>query len=240
MKIGLAQIQSKKGDVAHNIAHHLDYVERAIQAEVDFIVFPELSITGYEPALAKQLATTIEDKLFDPFQEISVASNIAIGIGMPTLGINGIHISILLFQPQQERLVYSKKLLHADELPFFTSGTRQPSLTIKGTNVALGICYETLQRAHFIEAKENGADVYVASVAKPDRGSAKAYVHFPSIAKEFQTPVLMCNAVGFCDDFLCNGQSAVWKEDGELIGELSDAAEGLLVYDTGTQKVISL
>ena len=240
MKIGLAQIQSKKGDVTHNIAHHLDYVERAIQAEVDFIVFPELSITGYEPALAKHLATTIEDKLFDPFYEISETSNIIIGIGMPTLGINGIHISLLLFQPQQERLVYSKKLLHTDELPFFTSGTHQPSLTIKGTNIALGICYETLQRAHFVEAKQNGADIYVASVAKPDRGSAKAYFHFPSIANEFKTPVLMCNAVGFCDDFLCNGQSAIWNENGELLGELSDATEGLLVYDTKTQEVTAL
>jgi len=136
--------------------------------------------------------------------------------------------------------VYSKKLLHEDELPFFTSGSHQPSLTIKETKIALGICYETLKRVHFVKAKQNGADIYVASVAKADRGSSKAYVHFPSIANEFKTQVLMCNAVGFCDDFLCNGQSAVWKEDGELIGELSDAAEGLLVYDTKTQEAITL
>ncbi|MEM8763768.1 MAG: carbon-nitrogen hydrolase family protein [Bacteroidota bacterium] len=240
MKIGLAQIQSKKGDVTHNIAHHLVYVERAIEAELDFIVFPELSITGYEPTLAKQLATTIEDEIFNPFQKLADSSNIAIGIGMPTCASEGIHISMLLFQPQRERLVYSKRVLHEDEIPFFTSGTHQPALTIKGTKVALGICYETLQRAHFVEAKENGADVYLASVAKPDRGSAKAYVHFPSMAKEFRTPVLMCNAIGYCDDFLCNGQSAVWNGDGQLLGELDDIHEGILVYDGKAKKVLSL
>ncbi|MEL6974838.1 MAG: carbon-nitrogen hydrolase family protein [Bacteroidota bacterium] len=240
MKIGIAQIQSKKGDVTHNIAHHLAFIERAIEAEVDLIVFPELSITGYEPALAEQLATTKEDEIFEPFQKLADTSNITIGIGMPILAKEGIYISMLLFQPMLERLVYSKKLLHEDELPFFTSGTHQPSLTIKDTDIALGICYETLQRSHFVEAKENGAHVYVASVAKPHRGSAKAYVHFPAIAQEFQTPILMCNAIGFCDDFVCNGQSAVWNNQGQLLGELDDTNEGMLVYDTEMQKVLSL
>ncbi|MEL6484082.1 MAG: carbon-nitrogen hydrolase family protein [Bacteroidota bacterium] len=237
MKIGIAQIQSKKGDVTHNIGHHLDYIKLAADNEVDFIVFPELSITGYEPTLAKQLATTIEDELFDPFQELSEASKIAIGVGMPTHGTEGIHISMLLFQPKKQRLVYSKKILHEDELPFFTSGFHQPSLSIKETEIALGICYETLQRSHFVEAKANGAHIYVASVAKADHGASKAYLHFPSIAKEFQTPIVMCNAVGICDDFVCNGQSAVWNSEGELLGQLDTQTEGMLIYDTEAQTV---
>ncbi|MFN0199912.1 MAG: nitrilase-related carbon-nitrogen hydrolase [Bacteroidia bacterium] len=103
---------------------------------------------------------------------------------------------------------------------------------MKGKQIALGICYETLQRAHFVKAKENEAELYIASASKPDRGTDKAYLHFPSIAKEFKTPILMSNSVGYCDNFLSNGLSSVWNKEGKLIGQLDKENQGLLIYDT--------
>ncbi|MEZ5022087.1 MAG: hypothetical protein R2728_02275 [Chitinophagales bacterium] len=60
-----------------------------------------------------------------------------------------------------------------------------PLLTIKNTKIAIGICYETLQREHFVNANRNGAKIYIASVAKIKAGIEKANVHFPKMAKEF-------------------------------------------------------
>lgn len=70
--------------------------------------------------------------------------------------------------------------------------------------IAFGICYETLRREHFFQAIEHEADIYIASVAKPERRIKKAYLHIPSIAKEFNIPILMSNCVGYCDNFLSN------------------------------------
>lgn len=237
MKIGIAQIKSEKGKVLENIQNHLKIIKRAIQYHVDIIVFPELSITNYEPTLAKELATSIDNSIFNLFQETSDEHAITIGIGMPIKTAAGIHISMLIFQPKEERLLYSKRILHQDELPYFTSGKHQPLLTIKGVKIAFGICYETLQRTHFVEAKEKGAVIYIASVAKPDRGLDKAYIHFPSIAKEFKTPILMANAVGYCDDFLSNGLSSVWNDKGELLHQLDENNQGILMYDTYNEEV---
>ena len=237
MKICIAQTQSLKGKVEENIQNHLRFIEQAIQLDADLIVFPELSITSYEPALAKELARHISDKIFDPFQTLADKHNITIGAGMPTNAPDGINISMLIFQPHQSktpqnRIIYSKRLLHADEFPYFVSGSYQPFLNIQGKKIALGIFYETLQREHFVNAVENNADIYIASVAKPDRGIDKAYVHFPSIAKEFSTPILMANCVGFCDNFLSNGQSSVWNNQGELLEQLDNENQGMLIYDT--------
>lgn len=237
MKICVAQIVSKKGKVQSNIKNHLNWIHRAIQSKVDLIVFPELSITNYEPELAAELATNSDDRTFDPFQGISDKHKITIGIGMPIKVANGICISMLIFQPHLTRIIYSKKLLHSDEYPYFVSGENQPILQIKGKKVALGICYETLQRSHFLDAKEKGADIYMASVAKPDRGIDKAYLHFSAIAEEFKIPILMSNAVGYCDNFLSNGCSAVWNIQGELIGQLDEKNQGLLIYDTETEAI---
>ena len=236
MKICIAQTKSEKGNVQRNIENHLEYIEHAIKLNADLIIFPELSITNYQPDLAKELSTDIESNIFSPFQEISNTNEITIGIGMPTKATDGINISMLIFQPNKERTVYSKQMLHSDELPYFVCGKNQTYLTINGIKIAIGICYETLQREHFLNAKNQGAEIYIASVAKPKGGIEKAYKHFPQIANEFNTPILMSNCVGHCDNFMSVGQSAVWNKKGELIEQLDTNNQGLLIYDTQTEQ----
>lgn len=236
MKICIAQTESEKGNIQRNIENHLEFIERATKLKADLIVFPELSITNYEPDLAKELTTEIEINIFSPFQEISNKNEITIGVGMPTQSTDGINISMLIFQPNKERTTYSKQMLHSDELPYFVCGNEQVILTIKGQKIAIGICYETLQREHFLNAKNQGTDIYIASVAKPKDGIEKAYKHFPQIAKEFNTPILMSNCVGYCDNFMSVGQSAVWNKKGELIEQLDDNNQGLLIFDTKTDR----
>ncbi len=232
MKICIAQTKSLKGNVLKNIQNHLQFIERAIDLQADLIVFPELSITGYEPHLAKKLATHINHLKFNPFQKLSDKYAITIGIGMPTKAISGINISMLIFQPNKKRMVYSKQILHADELPFFTIGNTQTILEIKGQKIGIGICYETLQREHFLNTHQNGADIYIASVAKSKNGIEKAFEHFSKVAREFRTPILMANCVGFCDQFMSVGHSAIWNKDGVLLAGLDDTNQGFLMYDT--------
>jgi predicted amidohydrolase/predicted GNAT family acetyltransferase len=232
MKICIAQTKSIKGDVENNIKNHLQLIERAIALKSDLIIFPELSITGYEPELAKEFATNSQDTIFSPFQVLADKNNISIGIGMPTHVANRINISMLIFQPNNKSIMYSKQLLHVDELPYFVAGNSQTYLNIKNKKIAIGICYETLQAEHFIKAHHAGANIYIASVAKSKASIEKAYIHFPEMAKQFNTPILMSNSVGFCDNFLSRGQSAVWNKNGQLINQLDAENQGLLIYDT--------
>lgn len=237
MKICIAQTKSLRGEVSKNVENHLHVIEAAIKLQADLIIFPELSITGYEPDLAQSLATDIENKIFDSFQCISQENKITIGVGMPINTSDGINISMLIFQPNQTRLVNSKQLLHKDELSYFTSGKIQSLISIKNRKIAFGICYESLQRAHFLQAKQKGADLYIASAAKPKAGIEKGYKYYPAIAKEFNTPVFLSNCVGVCDNFLSLGSSAIWNEEGELIAKLDTENQGILVYDLDTKTI---
>jgi len=231
MKICLAQTKSFKEKVDLNIQNHHRLIRSAIESQADLIIFPELSITGYEPELAQKFATPIDDPIFESFQKLSTENNITIGIGMPTIADDGIHISMLIFQPNQNKITYSKQILHDDELPYFTCGSEQVFLEIKNLKIALGICYESLQPEHFLNAKKEGADIYISSVAKSQQGIEKANAFFPKISKEFNIPILMVNCVGYCDNFLSVGQSAVWDK-GKLIAQLDDSNQGLLFFDT--------
>ena len=47
LKIALAQINTRLGDIQANLEKHLALAKQARKAGMDLLVFPELSLTGY-------------------------------------------------------------------------------------------------------------------------------------------------------------------------------------------------
>ncbi|MFC5046203.1 carbon-nitrogen hydrolase family protein [Aquimarina hainanensis] len=238
MRICIAQTKAKKGDIAYNIENHKKWIRIAISEKADCIFFPELSLTGYEPDLAQELAGDQNDSRLTVFQELSDMNAIVIGVGFPIRSETGIYIGMICIQPHTPKQTYKKQLLHSDELPFFIPGEKQLILTIKGVRVAPAICFESLQTSHAINVTSLHADIYMASVAKSQSGLEKAYIHYPTIATQYSMPVLMVNAIGRCDTFDSVGQSAVWDTYGNRKEELSSDTEGLLIFDTNTLELI--
>ena len=238
MKICIAQIRPVKGDILANISKHKILTALASEFEASAIFFPELSLTGYEPTLAKELASDQHDNRLDVFQQISDNNKITIGLGYPTKEGTSIRISMIIFQPDQPRQIYSKQQLHSDEISYFECGTEQILITPGQIKIAPAICYESLQSDHSDYAVKIGAEMYVTSVAKSQSGMNKALLHYPAIAKKYSIPVLMSNCVGYCDNFNSVGQSAIWNIRGELIAQLDDHTEGILLFNTETEEVI--
>ena len=238
MKICIAQTKPIKGNVSANIEVHKKFIELALALNAEAIFFPELSLTGYEPALAKKLATNQNDHRLDIFQETSDKTNIIIGLGLPTATESQIRISMIIFEPNKPRQTYSKQQLHTDEFPYFENGVGQVIIETNDKKIAPAICYESLQPTHILISFKLGAVVYLASVAKPAKGVKNAFDHYPSMAKQYAMPILMANFIGFCDNFLSVGNSAVWTKEGELVGQLDDKNEGVLIFDTETEEIV--
>jgi predicted amidohydrolase len=238
MKLCVAQTRPVKGDVQRNIAKHIELLDLAAANGADAVIFPELSLTGYEPTLAKELATRPDDNRFEPFQKIVDAKRMTIGVGVPTKNTSGICISMILFRPQHPRQIYSKGYLHADEEPFFVPGQNPVRLKDGKTNIALAICYELSVPEHSEKAFKNGAQIYIASVAKTASGVEKAIHTLSDIARKYSMMVLMSNCAGLCDGVECGGKSSIWNNEGRLLGQLNDMNEGIIIIDTGTQEII--
>ncbi|MGH1336120.1 MAG: carbon-nitrogen hydrolase family protein [Aureispira sp.] len=228
MKICVAQSESIKGACEENIQRHLKMIKQAAKEEADLVVFPELSITNYEPTIAAELAVTLDDPSLEVFQLYSNQYNIVIAIGMPLRAPNGIQIALFFFQPNQPRSSYAKQLLHEAEVPYFVNGNRFVYWSIKGEKIAFGICYESLQPAHLLQAVEDQATVYVASVAKTAEGMKKARAYFSSRAAEYGIAIALVNSVGVADTFVAGGNSAIWNNKGVLQAQLGTAVPGLV------------
>lgn len=239
MKICVSQTEPIKGDVQKNIEKHIKMINLAISKEAGLIIFPELSLTGYEPKLAHKLATNKDDVRFDRFQEISTANQIIIGVGIPIHGNSGVYIGMLLFHPNRERQVYLKHYLYVTEEAFFISGQNTTNL-IEGESIAVAICYELSVPEHSKQAFENGANMYIASVVESVEGIEKSIEKLAKIASKHGAHVLVSNCVGKTGIYNCGGKTSIWNKNGQLVGQLSKSKEGVLMLDTVSNVVKSL
>ena len=237
MKIAAAQIRSMAGNIEINIKHHTEVARVAIAHQVDVVVFPELSLTGYEPSIAGALAITADHSSLDPIAEAAASLDLVLSVGLPLRSKRGIHIGIIFFLPDGNRQIYTKAHLHADEQTIFTKGTDQQDLMWCGMRLAPSICYELSIEDHIKSAGDRRANVYLSSVAKHQQGVESAVDILSASAKTYGMQVIMANAVGHNDDFTSAGQSVVLNRDGNILAQMDAEHEGLLVYDTKTQAV---
>jgi predicted amidohydrolase len=235
MRLCVAQTRPVKGDIGENIKRHIALIELARGA--DIILFPELSLTGYEPRLAKQLSIEADDSRLADFQAVSDSSAVTLAVGAPTRCASATRITMILFRPYESRLTYSKRYLHPDEQPFFIAGEQFVTLNVDRAVIAPAICYELSVPEHSENAARNGASVYMASVAKTAKGLDAAIPTLAGIAHRYSMTVLMANSVGECDGCECVGKSSIWNNRSLLVAQLNDRDEGILALDTDTEEV---
>jgi predicted amidohydrolase len=240
MRIAIAQIEVIKGDIEKNLENHLKWIKEAIKNKADMVVFPELSVTGYEPDLAESLATNQNDTRLDKIQSLSNKNGITIGVGLPTKDDSDTFVSMIIFQPHKERITYSKQYLYPPEEPFFKAGKNPLVLNFETEVVSPAICYETSNKAHCEFAKRNNATVYVASVLSSINGIEAELKKLSDIAKNNNLITFMANYVGKSGGYECAGRSSVWDEKGKLIGQLGDKKEGLLIFDTKSKEILTV
>ena len=231
MKMGVAQVRAIRGDIKANLNVHLRWMEKAATSGTELLIFPELSLTGYEPTLASALAIDLHDARLDLIQTFCDQHGMSVGAGAPIRTGTGIGIGMIMFHPHQPRWVYTKKYLHADEEPFFVPGHHERETFYEYPRMAPAICYELSVPAHRQRAVQLGADVYLVSVAKTIPGMATANETLTAFARENRIWVLVANAVGEADGMICGGGSCIISRDGNINQQLGTTSEDILTAD---------
>lgn len=97
-------------------------IESAVSAGVNLIFFPELSLTGYEPEMAKDLALADESSL-SPLQVLSDRYDMTIIVGAPLHVTDGKPaIGAFVISSKRPVSCYRKIYLHPGESDYFSAG----------------------------------------------------------------------------------------------------------------------
>ncbi|WP_447890478.1 carbon-nitrogen hydrolase family protein [Pseudomonas hormoni] len=231
LTIAAAQSISIAGNLAANIAWHQRFMQAAAEQGVQLLVFPELSLTGYERGLAAELAIAPEDAVLQPLRDFALETGVTTVVGMPIrLSENSpVLIGALIFGADGSLGVYSKQHLHPGEEVAFAPGYGGSTLTIGDATVALAVCADFSHASHAAAAAQQGASLYAAGVLITENGYAPDTALLQGYASTHSMVVLMANHGGATGGWESAGRSAIWASDGSLIAAAPGTGNLLVV-----------
>ncbi|WP_343695078.1 carbon-nitrogen hydrolase family protein [Flavobacterium sp.] len=243
MILASAQTKPTRGDIESNLSDHYRLVELAVQNNAQLIVFPEMSITGYERQEANKLIFKKEDSRLDHLKKLSAENNIVIIAGAPIEIESRLFIGEFIISPDNSASIYTKQFLHEGEDEFFESSfDNNPIISIENQKISFAICADIDNPLHPENARKNETDIYITSIFFSPNGIPNAYRDLQSYAEKHKMNVLMSNFSGESWGSPSAGQSAFWNNKGELIGQMNDSDSGLLLVkkqnDNWTSKVL--
>ena len=226
--LAVAQTVARRGDIEGNIETHVRFAEAASRHGARLVVFPELSLTGYEPDFAATHTLTPEDPRLEPLRGIAEKNDITIVAGAPYRSPKGIHIAAFAIQHGGAH-VYTKHHLHSGEERHFAAGTMGLQLAIGCERVGFAVCADTAHPEHAEAAAKAGATVYAAGVLITPTGIDADSAQLRDYARSHGMVVLMANHGGPSGGFQTAGMSAIWDDLGELVIQTPGAGEALLL-----------
>jgi predicted amidohydrolase len=228
--IAAAQSTSVPGDISRNVAHHLRIGTIAAERGAQLLVFPELSLTGYELTIARSKAVRPDSSDLDPLRHLAAHAHMAVVVGAPMLNDKDeLHIAAFAIRPDGTVLTYTKQYVHESEEEVFTSGPGGPALLVEDATVALAICADATHPQHAASAAARGANVYAVGVMVTEGGYARKVALLRNYALEHRMAVLMANYSGATGGEVSAGKSALWSEDGQLVAATIGTEEALVV-----------
>lgn len=240
--VAAAQTVPIRGDIAANLRQHARLVRAAAGLGVDVLVFPELSLTGYELDLAEELAFVEEDFRLARLVDLAAAHGITLVVGAPVRLGTGLHIGAFVLYPDRTRDLYTKQHLGAfpsgsspegpvppPEATVFRPGDRRPLVRLAGgRTAAVAICADAGRPAHAAEAADRGASVYLASMFVIPADLPAETSRLRGYAARHGMTVVLANHGGPTGGLPAAGGSAIWSGTDALLTRLEGTGVGLV------------
>jgi predicted amidohydrolase len=240
--LATAQTLPVRGDVDANVEQHLELARIAAAEKARVLVFPELSLTGYELDLAKSLAFEPGDVRLAPLVDAAASLGLTLVAGAPARVGARLHLGAFILKPDRGIELYTKHHLGAfpasasawgsvppPESAVFEAGELDPLLALGGETAAVAICADTGRPSHPEAAAARGARIYLASmfVIPPDLENDLANLR--TWAVRHSLSVVFANFGGPSGGLPAAGKSAIWCESSQPLVQLPAAGAGVAV-----------
>lgn len=230
--IGLAQIYPKLGDIQHNLAAHLQTIAQARRRGVDLLVFPELSLTGYQvqdlvPEVS--LRSDASDAVFAELLAASADIDLVVGFVHEDKR-NRFYIANAYLSAGAALHIHHKLYLPTyamfDESRYFAQGNSVRAFDTRFGRLGMLICEDFWHVSPAYLLWLDGADMLILNSSSPSRGlndsdrlGGTRWVEMVNQAygSMFTAYVLHCNRVGYEDGKNFWGGSSVVDPDGEFM-----------------------
>jgi predicted amidohydrolase len=240
--IAAAQTTPLRGNVHENVEQHVRLARVAGEHRAQVLVFPELSLTGYELGLAERLAFSESDPRLDPLVEVAASQSVTLVVGAPVRTGARLHIGAFIVSPDRGIALYTKHRLGAfppsascdgvvppAESTVFHPGDRSPLVQFGGHTAAVAVCADIGRPSHAQDAADRGAKSYLASMFVIPSEFEGEVTRLRAYAVQHSMAVVFANYGGPSGGLASAGRSAIWSERGDLLAQLANAGPGVVV-----------
>lgn len=217
LTVSAVQYQAVDGGVAPNAMEHVRLIEDADSHGARLVVFPELSLSGYNLASLADPHCWIEaqDPRLDSIREICRRTGITAVVGCAYREPDGTpRLASVAIHPDGRTELAFKMHLHGKEAELFTAGEAVALTDVDGWNIALAICFDAAFPAHSTAAAGAGAEVYAVSALYLRGEEHRAALHLGSRAMDNRMFSILANLGGETGPGPSCGQSGLWGPDG--------------------------
>jgi NAD+ synthase len=237
LKIALAQMNQRVGDLEGNAAAMLEMRRKA--GDADLLLCPELQLTGYPPEdlVLKPEFVRRAHECTDQLVAATTEPGPALLIGT-IVAEGGTNYNAMILADGGH--VLGRVLKHElpnygtfDEKRVFTPGPLPEPIEFQGVKLGVPICediWEEVVCAHLAEA---GAEILLVPNGSPYELDKDETRYRLARARALQTglPLVYLNRVGGQDEIVFDGSSFIVHPDGERIVQMCDWDECLLVAE---------
>jgi len=244
MKIAVAQINTKLGDVEANVEKCLDFSLKAKEEGAELVVFPELSLTGYNlQDLTFEVALTPQSPELIPLLEVSREVAIVVGL-IEESPEHVFYNSAFYLEGGRVKHVHRKVYLPTygmfDEGRFTGHGEEVKVFESKLGRSSILICEDLWHFSTVYLAFIQGVKYIIALSASPGRGykergmfgNAEVWLNMGEFYSRLTgSYFIYSNRVGVEDGFVFSGKSFVCDPYGRVVAQASPFKEEILTVE---------
>ncbi|MFI6866355.1 carbon-nitrogen hydrolase family protein [Nocardia sp. NPDC050406] len=239
MIVAAAQFTARPLDIPANADTMATLIREAGARGARVVIFPELSLTGYElDAILRdpsQYVLTAGDPRLTVLRTACREAEVAALIGCPGRAAHDTAtISAFVIGPEGTVLTRYDKLHVTDteRAAGFVPGFSDGRFTVDDTRFGIAVCADAHAPELAARAAADGCRVLVASsLYGKTTGAHERSTLFPTLAKEHDMHVVLANHNGRAGTYDACGGSAIWAPDGTCTAEASFDAPDLVLAE---------
>jgi predicted amidohydrolase len=242
MRIALAQISCRPGDVAFNVRTIVAKVRAAADRGGDVVVLPEMSDTGYHMPTIVRTASSWDQGAYLDVAAVAAEVRVTVVVGLSERVGGDIYNTVAVIGPAGELVAKYRKthLITAEpvcEQNYIRPGDSITLCDIAGFRAGLMTCYDVRFPELARKLALAGAEILIVPAAFP-RVRIK---HWETIlacrAIENQVYVASVNRVGVDEGLEFGGMSRLFDPYGTLLASGSETDETLLVGEVSRARL---
>ncbi len=231
VRIAVGQYMPVARDVAANGRRTLSLLAEAAEQGADWLVLPELFLSGYQLEDVGELARDTASPLIRSLIERAGTLGIGVQVGFAEAAGPAVYDSTLTVTAAGESSIYRKTHLFGREPEAYGRGMELPVIAAGETVVAPLICYdlEFPEPARLVAGR--GAQIILVSTANMAPYDEQQVLYARTRALENRAFVAVANRVGVESGYDFCGTSLVTDPFGRVIVQANDRNEVMLIAD---------